>query len=132
MTGQPQSLTVRLLRTPPSKPSDEETTLGESPEGDSAADQTKFWREDLPIQLMQATRELRAALRIDESMFVSLAPPDQPHARDFVLAHALDEVQRTAIAMIRWNEFIGDGSPTAKRADAPPELDRVILERCPG
>lgn len=86
------------------------------------------WREDLPMHLIRAVRELRAVLRVDEGMRAHLGPASQPHPRDFVLAQALDEILRTSIAMLRWVEFIGDGAPLPERDDAPPELGRVILE----
>lgn len=102
--------------------------VGDPPSGDPGHDEEQFWREDLPMHLFKAVGELRSLLRVDEAMLARLAPESQPHPRDFVLAQALDEIQRTSMAMLRWAEFVGDRDSSPERDGAPPELGRVILE----
>lgn len=80
--------------------------------------------------LLAGANELRPGLQVDEGMVRWLARQAHSHGRDYFLYSVLDEVQRAAVAIMRWAHFLGDDGdrPMSENPECPPQMTRVILE----
>lgn len=79
-----------------------------------------FWSR----ALVRASEDLRALLNVDESGYRFVSGTAHGAARDYFLYATLDEVEKLGIAVMGWDELIGND--LIEPADA---TRRVILER---
>ena len=80
----------------------------------------KFWAR----ALVRAGEDLRALLQVDESNFRFVAGPTHTAARDYFLYATLDEIEKLGIAVMGWDEIVGQ-----EEIQAGDATTRVILER---
>ncbi len=80
----------------------------------------KFWAR----ALVRASEDLRALLEVDESNFRFVAGPAHASARDYFLYATLDEIEKLGIAVMGWDEIVGE-----EEIEADGATTRVILER---
>ena len=80
----------------------------------------EFWAR----ALIRAGEDLRAVLHVDESGFRFVAGTAHGAARDYFLYATLDEVEKVGIAVMGWDELIGQ-----ELIDPEDATTRVILER---
>ena len=79
-----------------------------------------FWSR----ALIRAGEDLRALLRVDEAGYRFVAGTAHGDARGYFLYAALDEIEKVGVAVMAWDEMIGN--ELIDPEDAP---TRVILER---
>jgi hypothetical protein len=96
------------------------TDSGTSPPTDDARDPHLDW---YPKLLLPASRTLRAVLAIDEEAFRRHTFHGAP--RDFVFWTAVDEIEKTAMVLMRLHEFLGD-KPIKVAAPAD-SVDRTAI-----
>ena len=99
----------------------------ETPEEEPAPDRYAAHREKWEFwsrALIRAGEDLRALLHVDESGFRFVAGTAHGAARDYFLYATLDEVEKVGIAVMGWDELIGQ-----ELIDPEDATTRVILER---
>ncbi len=80
----------------------------------------KFWSR----ALIRAGEDLRALLHVDESGYRFIAGTAHGAARDYFLYATIDEIEKLGIAVIGWDELIGN-----ELIEPEDATSRVILER---
>jgi hypothetical protein len=80
----------------------------------------KFWSR----ALVRAGEDLRALLHVDESGYRFIAGTAHGAARDYFLYATIDEIEKLGIAVMGWDELIGN-----ELIEPEDATSRVILER---
>jgi hypothetical protein len=90
------------------------------------ADTDQVGRWDLAVNLiLPASRTLRGNLKIDEAVFRTHTFHTAP--RDFVLWTALDEVEKTAMVLMRLDGFLGEDTAPSDSTDPIPRASLTMV-----
>jgi hypothetical protein len=81
----------------------------------------KFWFR----ALTDASRELRPQLRMDEAGYLFVSAGAHAHPRDYFLYGVLDELQKAALAILRWSELF-EGPELKAQTDDDRQTHRVL------
>jgi len=82
--------------------------------------------------LIDAPEDLRPLLKVDEANYRFVAGSAHTASRDYYLYAALDEIEKLGVAILGWDEIIGEEKSSTKDTNALSEIDprvRAILER---
>jgi hypothetical protein len=78
------------------------------------------------VLINSAVKELRPLLQMDEASYTFVSVEAHAQSRDFLLYGILDEVQKSATAILRWDELL-EGTEGPGAVDADSEEDRQVL-----
>lgn len=98
----------------------------DSATGDPFADKRDWWKY-LQATFIGGTNHLKQALPVDEANFRFVSGSSHHDARAYFLYEALDEVQKTGIAISRWVELLEPGQEFSWSDDLD-EVSRLVLE----
>lgn len=90
-------------------------------------ERSKWWAF-LETALLKGSHSIRPLLGIDESGFRFVAAFSHADARGFYLYRVMDEVQKAAVALIRWKEVLEGDQGEDPVDEEQKQLDRIILE----
>jgi len=99
------------------------------PSTPSVSDQKEWWNFHKSATTRGA-EDIRAILHVDEWGFRRVEGYSHANARDYFIYGALDEVQKTGIAIMQWEEFLGPGASAVEvkdETDQNKRLTRIII-----